>query len=374
MNRIAVIGGDGIGPEVVSAAVEVLTAAGDAYGCTLTFDEWDLGTERYLRDGATLSDAERDRLVGEYDAALLGALGDPRVPDNAHARDILLGLRFCADLYVNYRPCKLLLPSLCPLKDGARGDGIDIDFFRENTEGLYAGAGGRLKAGTRDEVALQESVNTWKGVERIVRAAFEHAAGAGRGRVTLVDKANALVHEGALWRRVFSEVGAGFPEIAQDAMYVDAMAMDLVRRPHRYEVVVTSNLFGDILSDLAAQITGGIGLAPSGNLHPGSWALFEPIHGSAPDIAGSGTANPVGAVACAGLLLDFLSRREAAAAVEAATLASLRAGVITPDLGGRATTAEVGTWIADRVRRTTNQATIGVGGPRRCPAKETRID
>ena len=355
MNRIAVIGGDGIGPEVVSAAVEVLAAASDAYGCPMEFAEWDLGAERYLRDGTTLADAQRERLVGEHDAALLGALGDPRVPDNVHARDILLGLRLHADLYVNYRPCKLLLPSLCPLKDGPRGDGIDIDFFRENTEGLYAGAGGRLRAGTRDEVALQESVNTWKGVERIVRAAFEHAAATGRDRVTLVDKANALVHEGALWRRAFSEVGAGFPRIAQDAMYVDAMAMDLVRRPHRYQVVVTSNLFGDILSDLAAQVTGGIGLAPSGNVHPGSWALFEPVHGSAPDIAGSGTANPVGAVACAALLLDFLGHREARAGVQAATLDSLRAGVVTPDLGGTATTAEAGTWIANRVRQTTNR-------------------
>lgn len=352
MNRIAWIGGDGIGPEVISAAVEVLAAAAAAYGCPLALDEWDLGAERYLRDGTTLSPADRDRLLTDYDAALLGALGDPRVPGNVHAREILLGLRFEADLYVNYRPCKLLLPSLCPLKDDVRGEEIDVEFFRENTEGLYAGAGGRVRAGTKNEVALQESVNTWKGVERIVRAAFEHAAAKGRGRVTLVDKANALVHEGALWRRVFSEVGAGFSQIAQDAMYVDAMAMDLVRRPHRYEVVVTSNLFGDILSDLGAQITGGIGLAPSGNLHPGSWALFEPVHGSAPDIAGPGVANPVGAVACTALLLDFLGHEEAAAGVRAATLASLRAGVVTPDLGGRATTAEAGRWIAERVRET----------------------
>ena len=347
MTRIAVIGGDGIGPEVVGAATVVMSAAAEKHGLAVTLDRWDLSADRYLRDGVTITDEERDRLVGEYDAALLGALGDPRVPDNAHTRDILLGLRFFADLYINFRPCKLLVPALSPLRDP--DPATDLVFFRENTEGLYAGLGGSFKTGTTDEIATQESLNTYKGVERIVRAAFEHAAGTGRERVTLVDKANVLSHEGALWRRVFAEVGAGFPGIVQDAMYVDAMAMDLVRRPQRYEVVVTSNLFGDILSDLGAQVTGGLGLAPSGNINPGSWALFEPVHGSAPDIAGTGVANPVAAVGCVSLAFSHLGMDEVAADVDDCIVGSIRESVTTPDLGGNATTREVGEWMAGRL-------------------------
>jgi len=345
--RIALIPGDGIGPEVVRAADGVMRAAAEKHGLDLTLDDWDLGADRYLRDGTTLTPEDRDRLVGDYDAALLGALGDPRVPDNVHAHDILLGLRFFADLYINYRPCKLLVPALSPLR---RPDpSTDVVFFRENTEGLYAGLGGSFKTGTTDEVAIEESLNTYKGVERIVRAAFEHASATGRTSVTLVDKANVLAYEGGLWRRVFAEVGGEFPAIDRDAMYVDAMAMDLVRRPQRYEVVVTSNLFGDILSDLAAQVTGGLGLAPSGNINPGSWALFEPVHGSAPDIAGKGVANPVAAVACVSLVFEHLGMDEAAADVDDCIRASFEADVTTPDLGGTATTGEVGGWMAARL-------------------------
>ncbi len=347
MARIALIPGDGIGPEVVRAADGVMRAAAEKHGLDLTLDDWDLGADRYLRDGTTLTPEDRDRLVGDYDAALLGALGDPRVPDNVHAHDILLGLRFFADLYINYRPCKLLVPALSPLR---RPDpSTDVVFFRENTEGLYAGLGGSFKTGTTDEVAIEESLNTYKGVERIVRAAFEHASATGRTSVTLVDKANVLAYEGGLWRRVFAEVGGEFPAIDRDAMYVDAMAMDLVRRPQRYEVVVTSNLFGDILSDLAAQVTGGLGLAPSGNINPGSWALFEPVHGSAPDIAGKGVANPVAAVACVSLVFEHLGMDEAAADVDDCIRASFEADVTTPDLGGTATTGEVGGWMAARL-------------------------
>jgi len=308
---------------------------------------WDLCADRYLREGITITPEERDRLVGEYDAALFGALGDPRVSDNVHARDILLGLRFFADLYINFRPCRLVVPALSPLKDP--DPTTDIVFFRENTEGLYADLGGSFKTGTRDEIATQESVNTWKGVHRIVTAAFEYAAENARGRVTLVDKANVLTYEGALWRRVFAEIGDEYPAIAQDTMYVDAMAMDLVRRPQRYEVVVTSNLFGDILSDLGAQVTGGLGLAPSGNLHPRSWALFEPVHGSAPDIAGRGIANPIAAVGCAALVLAYLGFDHAAEDVNACISDSIREGVTTPDLGGTATTRDVEEWMLARL-------------------------
>lgn len=348
MKRIAVIGGDGIGPDVVAAAVAVLKAAADKHGCPVELDSWDLGADRYLREGITITEDERARLLADYDCALLGAMGDPRVEDNIHAREILLGLRFSADLYVNYRPCKLLAEALCPLKNIA--DPVDLVFFRENTEGLYAGVGGHFRAGTPEEIALQESVNTYSGVARIIRAAFEHAFLTGRDKVTLVDKANVLQHEGALWRRVFAETGANYPNIRQDTMYVDAMAMDLVRRPQHYQVIVTSNLFGDILSDLGAQITGGLGLAPSGNLHPGSWALFEPTHGSAPDIAGTGVANPLAAIRCAALLLGYLGWPQAEAEIESSVVSSVRAGVTTPDLGGRATTREVGAWIAKHLQ------------------------
>lgn len=347
MPRIALIPGDGIGREVVREARRVLEAVAAAEEIDLELVPWDLGAERYLRDGVTITDEEFARLADEHDGALLGALGDPRVPGNEHARDILLGMRFRLDLYVNYRPCALLAPSLSPLRD--IGGGVEIDIFRENTEGVYTGMGGRYKAGTPDEIAIEEDVNTWRGVERIVRAAFAHTRAHGRRRVTLVDKANAMQHAGRLWRRVFAEVAAEYPEVEPDAMYVDAMAMDLVRRPDRYEVVVASNLFGDIVSDLAAELTGGLGLAPSANLHPGRWALFEPVHGSAPDIAGQERANPVGAVRCAALLLEHFGHAEAGRRVEEAVRASIEAGCTTPDLGGTLSTREVGAWIAQHV-------------------------
>jgi len=344
--RIALIPGDGIGQEVVREGRRVLEAVAAADGLTLELDEWDLGAERYLREGVSITDEEFERLSSDYDAVLLGALGDPRVPGNEHARDILLGMRFRLDLYVNFRPCELLDPAHSPLKsvDGT----LRLEIFRENTEGAYTGMGGRFRQGTPDEVAIEEDVNTRKGVERIVRAAFEHARIHRRPRVTLVDKANAMRHAGGLWRDVFAEVGEEFPGIEQDAMYVDAMAMDLVRRPARYHVLVASNLFGDIISDLAAELTGGLGLAPSGNLHPGRFALFEPVHGSAPDIAGQGKANPLGTIRCVALLLDHLGAPDSAERVRAAVRASLEEGVTTEDLGGSADTATVGVWIAER--------------------------
>jgi 3-isopropylmalate dehydrogenase len=346
MPRIAVIPGDGIGLEVMQEAVRVLEAVEARFRPGLELVHWDLGAERYLRDGVTITDDEFTALADDHDAILLGALGDPRVPENQHARDILLGLRFKLDLYVNHRPCVALDPSLSPLRDAA---GLHLDVFRENTEGIYVNLGGAFKEGTEDEVAIQEDVNTWKGVERIVRAAFEFAASRGRRRVTLVDKANAMPAAGRLWRRAFSALSAEHPEMETETMYVDAMAMDLVRRPAHHRVVVTGNLFGDILSDLAAQLTGGLGTAASANVHPGRHALFEPVHGSAPDIAGTGRANPLGAVNCVALLLDHLGHAEAATAVDAAVRASLDEGIRTPDLGGRHGTGEVGRWLAGRI-------------------------
>jgi 3-isopropylmalate dehydrogenase len=346
MARIALIPGDGIGREVLAEAERVLTAAAARFGIDVETVEQDLGADRYLRDGVTITDEEFRDLSDNYDGILLGALGDPRVPSNVHAKDILLGLRFKLDLYVNYRPAVLLDPALSPLRDAST---IDLHVFRENTEGLYVGLGGTFKEGTPDEVAIQESMNTRKGVERIVRAAFEFAVDRERKLVTLVDKANAMPIAGGLWRRVFAEVSAAYSGIETSLMYVDAMAMDLVRRPESYDVVVTSNLFGDILSDLAAELTGGLGLAPSANIHPGRHALFEPVHGSAPDIAGQGIANPVGAIRCAGLLLEHLGEQEAADTVEASVLKAFGQGIRTPDLGGTMKTDEVGGWIADHV-------------------------
>ena len=342
---VAVIGGDGIGPEVIREAERVLDAASERFGISLARRAWDLGADRYLRDGVSISDAEFDELTTTSDAILLGALGDPRVPDGRHARDILLGLRFRLDLYVNFRPSRLLDPSHTPLGGPERA--INIEIFRENTEGIYIGAGGTLREGTEHEVAIQEAINTRRGVERIVRAAFHHAERAGRTRVTLVDKANAMPILGGLWRRTFARVADEHPQIETEAGYVDAVAMDFVRRPERYEVVVTSNLFGDILSDVAAAVTGGLGLAPSANVHPGRFALFEPVHGSAPDIAGTGVANPIGAIRSAGLLLEYLGHPDAAAAVEAAVVQVIRSGEVTPDLGGAHSTAETGTRIAE---------------------------
>ncbi len=347
MARIALIPGDGIGIEVVSEAVRVLEVVRELGAPTLEWDEWELGAERYLHTGVTISEEEFQTLSDDYDAILLGALGDPRVPTNVHARDILLGLRFRLDLYVNYRPARLLTPALSPLRDGERG--FDLRIFRENTEGVYTGLGGSFKVGTPDEVAIQEDLNSWKGVERIIRAAFEHARDHGRERVTLVDKANAMSHAGKLWRRAFREVGEEFPEFEQDTMYVDAMVMDMVRRPERYDVVVTNNLFGDILSDLAAVLAGGMGVAASANLHPGRHALFEPVHGSAPDIVGTGSANPMAAILCVSLMLGHFGESELAGEVEGAVADAVAEGVMTPDLGGEHTTTQVGEWIAARV-------------------------
>lgn len=346
MSRIALIPGDGIGREVLAEATRVLHAVGDAAGASLETTEFDYGADRFLRDGVTITDEEFRSLSDDFDAVLLGALGDPRVPSNEHAKDILLGMRFKLDLYVNFRPCTLLRAEDTPLRevDGA----LRIDIFRENTEGAYTGVGGSFKTGTADEIALEENIATRKGVERIIRAAFEYADSRGRSRVTLVDKANVQRYVGGLWRRVFAEVGQEYGGIEQDAMYVDAMVMDLVRRPGRYEVVVASNLFGDIVSDLAAEITGGLGMAPSANIHPGRHGLFEPVHGSAPDIAGTGRANPIGAIRSVALLFDYLERPEAVAAIDGAVMDSLKERVTTPDLGGDRTTEQVGEWIAER--------------------------
>lgn len=344
MGRIAVVPGDGIGREVTAQAMKALRALDREHELGLELVEWDLGAQRYLDTGVSITEAEMAELGSEYDAILLGALGDPRVPGNEHARDILLGLRFRLDLYINLRPVRLIAPDRSPLRHATPRD-LDMVIFRENTEGSYVGMGGVFKRGTPDEVAIEEDVNTAKGVARILRAAFEHASRTGRS-VTLADKSNAMRHAGQLWRRLFDEIAAEFPDVPRQAMYIDALAMDLVLRPARYQVIVASNLFGDIISDLAAGLVGGLGLAPSANLHPGRPGLFEPVHGSAPDIAGSDRANPMAAILTAALMLDHIGHPDEARLLERAVESAIRSGATTPDLGGSLGTEAAGDWMA----------------------------
>jgi 3-isopropylmalate dehydrogenase len=339
-HRIALIPGDGIGREVIAAGRKVLEALAEKHGLDLLMEEMDLGADRYLRDGSTLSDADFVRLRDDFDAIYLGALGDPRVPSNVHARDILLGLRFRLDLFVNFRPVRLLDARLCPLKDRTEDD-VYMVVFRENTEGLYTGVGGQFKRGTPDEVAIEAELNTRKGVERIIRAAFAYAKEHGRPSVCMSDKSNAMRHGHDLWQRVFREVAAEYPEIQTFHLFVDVLTMEMVRAPQRFEVIVTNNLFGDIVTDLGAQLQGGIGLAASANLNPGKHGLFEPVHGSAPDIAGKGVANPLAAILTAGLMLEYLGYPHLHLAVQDAVAGCLRDGQTTAELGGTLSTVEV---------------------------------
>ena len=348
MARIALIPGDGIGVEVTRQAAKLLRALAAAGRAPLDLVDWDLGADRYLRTGSAITEAEMAELEGAYDAIFLGAIGDPRVPDNAHARAILLGLRFRLDLYINLRPVRLYDPRLSPLRD-VRNEDVDMVIVRENTEGVYVGMGGNFKKGTADEIAIEEDVNTRKGVERIVRAAFTHARERGRRRVTLTDKANAMPHGGGLYRRVFAEVAREFDGMETEAVYADALALDLVRRPARYDVIVAPNLFGDLLSDLAAALAGGLGLAPSASLHPGRCGLYEPVHGSAPDIAGTDRANPLAAFLTVALMLEQLGYATDAARVEDAVRAAIAEDRTTPDLGGTMGTERLGDWIVERV-------------------------
>jgi 3-isopropylmalate dehydrogenase len=327
-HQIAVIGGDGIGPEVTAEALKVVRAA----GVDLAAKEFDLGGARYLRDGEILSDSTLDELR-QYDAILLGAVGTPDVPPGVIERGMLLKMRFELDLYINQRPFSGTAPG--------HSQPHDFVVIRENTEGPYVGEGGVLRKGTPSEVATQGSVNTRMGVERCVRYAFELAAGRERKHVTLVHKTNVLTFAGNLWERTFNEVAAEFPDIATGYNHVDAACIYFVQDPHRYDVIVTDNLFGDILTDLGGAVSGGIGLASSANLNPARTgpSMFEPVHGSAPDIAGQNKANPTAAILSAALMLDFLGEGEAAGRI--------RQACAEPVTGS---TTSVGDTLADRVR------------------------
>jgi len=344
--RIAVIPGDGIGREVTPVAVQVIRAATAKRNRPLEFVEFDWGADKYLRENVSLPEGAVEMLRDEFDAILFGALGDPRVPSNQHAADILLGLRFKLDLYVNARPTELLHPRLTPLRDRAPAD-INLMVFRENTEGLYVGVGGFFKKGTPDEIAVQEDVNSRKGVERIIRHAFDYARAKKLKRVCMSDKSNALTFAHDLWQRVFQSVRAEYPDIDSRHLYIDTLAMELVRDPSQFDVIVTCNLFGDIISDLAAQLAGGLGLAPSANIHPGRTSLFEPVHGSAPNIAGKGIANPFGAVLASGMMLEFLGWHEESAVLKQSVKSALHENVTTPDLGGSKPTLEVADYLSN---------------------------
>jgi len=346
--RVAVIPGDGIGPEVVGEAVRVLERARETHGVELELTHFDWGAEKFLRDGVSLPSGALEMLAGEFEAILAGAFGDPRVPSNQHAEDILLGMRRGLDLYINLRPVRLLDARLTPLRN-RKAEEIDFVVFRENTEGAYCGAGGFLKKGTADEIATQEELNTRRGVERIIVAAFEYARANGRKRVTMADKSNVQRFGGDLWQRVFKQVAAEYPEIDANHQYVDAMAMFMVLDPAQYDVIVSNNLFGDILTDLGAAIQGGLGLAASGNIHPGRVSLFEPVHGSAPAIAGQGVANPVGAILTSAMMLEYLGNKPASRAIEKAVRDSISNNETTRDLGGTLSTEQAGTAICNRI-------------------------
>ena len=348
MKRIAVIPGDGIGPEVIREAVRVLERSRETHGVELQLTHFDWGADKFLREGVTLPTGALEMLGNDFDAILAGAFGDPRDPSNRVAEDVLLGMRRGLDLYINLRPVQLLEARLTPLRNRAVDD-IDFVVFRENTEGAYCAAGGFLKKGTPEEIATQEELNTRLGVERIIVAAFDYARVHGRKKVTMADKSNVQRFGGDLWQRVFKEISSRYPEIQANHQYVDAMAMFMVLDPAQYDVIVSNNLFGDILTDLGAAIVGGLGVAASGNIHPGRVSLFEPVHGSAPPFAGKGIANPVGAILTAAMMLEYVGSKTASAAIEKAVRQSVANNETTSDLGGSFSTEEVGTAIAGRL-------------------------
>ncbi len=339
--KIAIVPGDGIGVDVTREAVKVLEEVCRRRSIPLDMTHFPWSADHYLATGETIPAGAFDDLSRNYDAIFMGAFGDPRVPDMKHAAAILLGARFELDLYVNYRPVRCLDDRLSPLKNhGAR----DVDFvvFRENTEGAYVGCGGNFKKGTPDEVAIQEDISTRKGVERIIRHAFAFARERGRRKVAMADKSNAMRYVGDLWQRTFAEVAAEHPDIESSTHFVDALCMQIVKNPSQFDVIVTSNMFGDIVTDLAAALQGGLGMAGSGNIHPGKVSMFEPVHGSAPKYAGTGRANPFGAILATALMLDYLGKREEAAAVETAVQSCVRELLCTPDIGGSLTTSAAG--------------------------------
>ena len=347
--RLGVIGGDGIGPEVTAAALGVLDACERRFGFRTERTSFPWSGAHYLATGERLT-LEKMAPIRAMDAVLMGAIGHPDAPRGMIERDVIIGLRKGLDLFVNLRPVVLYDDRLSPIK-GKGAQEIHMTIIRENTEDAYTQEGQRTGVGTPQEVASVPMRFTRPGVERIVRYAFERARELPRRHVTLVDKANAIpVQE--LWREVFEEIGAGYPDVARDAMYVDAAAMWMVLKPEQFDVVVTTNLFGDILTDLGAALIGGLGAAASGNIHPGKVSMFEPVHGSAPKYAGKGVASPVGAIGAVALMLDFLGQTDARAAINDSLVAGFRSGLIKGVDAGSGGTMEVAEIVASGVRQT----------------------
>lgn len=350
--QIGVIPGDGIGPEVIKEGLKVLRAVMDQKAFDCNFIEYPYSGAHYLKTKELVP----DHMINEWgslDAIYLGAIGHPDVEPGLVERSVILGLRFGLDLYINLRPIKLYADHLCPLKNKGVDD-IDFIVIRENTEGLYAQIGGFLKKGTPEEVATVTGVYTRKGVERAIRYAFELASERARGksddkpsRVTLVDKANALrPHD--IWTRAFAEIGQEYPEIEMDHAYVDACAMWMIKNPEWFDVIVTTNMFGDIITDLGAILQGGMGIAASGNIHPGKTSMFEPIHGSAPKHAGKNVACPLGAILAASMMLDYLGEKSSAQRIEDSVMSLLSSGAIpSADTRSGIGTKEVGDMVVD---------------------------
>ena len=349
---ITILPGDGIGPEVMAHARRVLEHYKEARSLPLELWQLDLGADRYLKDGTTFPKDVSDRIRNEASAVLLGALGDPRVPGLEYARDILFGLRFGLDLYANVRPVKALADRLVPLKDRTAKD-VDFVVFRENTEGIYVNVGGQFKRGTPDEIAINEDVNTRKGVERLIRAGFEYAKAHGKKTVHMADKSNAMKHAHELWYRCFFEVAKEYPEIQAKHVYVDALCLYLVQDPRPFEVVVTNNLFGDIVTDLGAALQGGLGMAGSANIHASDKtrvAMFEPVHGSAPPLAGKDLANPLASMLTVGMMLTHLGYPEEEARLEGIVKKAIAERKCTRDVGGELGTKAVGDFVVAELR------------------------
>lgn len=342
-HNIAVIPGDGVGPEIIQEGIKVLKAAGKKFKIDFKFKNYDFGGERYLKTGEILPDSAIEELK-KFDAIYLGAVGDPRVEPGILEKGLLLKLRFALDQYINLRPITLYAGVETPLKDKGPKE-IDFVVVRENTEGAYCGSGGVLKKGTKDEVAIQEDINTRKGVERCIRYAFELTRKRNkRKKLTLCDKANVLTFAHDLWRRTFAEVGEEYPDILKDYAFVDATCMWMVKNPEWFDVIVTCNMFGDIITDLGAVIQGGLGIAAGGNINPEGVSMFEPIHGSAPKYAGKNMINPIATIMSGAMMIDTLGESKAAGSIENAVKKILAEGHIKNLAAGKMgmTTSEVG--------------------------------
>jgi 3-isopropylmalate dehydrogenase len=348
--QIAVIPGDGVGPEVTEEGLKVLERASKLFGFTYTTKTYPFGADHYLATKEFMPAGQLDEFR-TMDAILLGAIGDPRLPPGLVERGVIAATRFGLDLYINLRPIKLYAEHLCPIK-GKKPEDVDMVVVRENTEDLYTGLGGHFKKGTPDEVVIANQIFTRKGIERAVRYAFDLAVRRnGKKKLTLVDKANAIEVQ-QLWRRTVEEVAPDYPGIEYDFAYIDAACMWMVKNPESFDVIVTPNLFGDILTDLGAMVQGGMGVAASGNIHPGKVSLFEPIHGSAPKYKGKNVVSPIAAIGAVGMMLDYLGERRAADAIEA-TIASLLSSKRIPSLDASSglKTSQIGDIVADELAK-----------------------